>query len=149
MVAFTFHISRSRLKLVLRKTLWFDHFAELSRFVTIMSHKIIFLPHWFYIPIRYHNLKTRFFKKWPDKDIKSPSDIDHLQLFTITAQQMKFCMKDFFSKCDQIHRKLRIWSHAVHKLVPTSTFLIPSEMRIYQKHYCKSSAQNIVLLRYR
>ena len=139
MVAFTFHISRSRLKLVLRKTLWFDHFAELSRFVTIMSHKIIFLLHWFYIPIRYHNLKTRFFKKWPDKDIKSPSDIDYLQLFTITAQQMKFCIKDFFSKYDQIHRKLRIWSHAVHKFVPTSTFFIPS----------KSSAQNIVLLRYR
>ena len=24
---------------------------------------------------------------------------------------MKFSIKDFFSKCDQIHRKLRIWSH--------------------------------------
>ena len=28
-----------------------------------------------------------------------------------TAQKMKFSIKDFFSKCDQIHRKLRIWSH--------------------------------------
>ena len=65
-----------------------------------------------------------------------------------TTQKVKFYTKDFFSKYDQIHRKLRIWSHAVHKLVPTSNFLIPSEMRIYQKHYCKSSAQNIVLLRY-
>ena len=27
------------------------------------------------------------------------------------AQKMKFSIKDFFSKCDQIHRKLRIWSH--------------------------------------
>ena len=27
---------------------------------------------------------------------------------TCTAQKMKFCMKDFFSKCDQIRRKLRI-----------------------------------------
>ena len=26
-----------------------------------------------------------------------------------TAQKMKFCIKDFFSKCDQIRRKLRIW----------------------------------------
>ena len=28
-----------------------------------------------------------------------------------TAQKMKFSMKDFFTKCDQIRRKLRIWSH--------------------------------------
>ena len=27
-----------------------------------------------------------------------------------TAQKMKFSIKDFFSKCDQIRRKLRIWS---------------------------------------
>ena len=32
-------------------------------------------------------------------------------LLTITAQKMKFTIKDFFSKCDQIRRKLRIWSH--------------------------------------
>ena len=29
---------------------------------------------------------------------------------TYTAQKMKFSIKDFFSKYDQIHRKLRIWS---------------------------------------
>ena len=28
-----------------------------------------------------------------------------------TAQKMKFSSKDFFSKCDQIRQKLRIWSH--------------------------------------
>ena len=33
----------------------------------------------------------------------------------ITAQQMKFPIKDFFSKCDQIRRKLRIWSHLLKK----------------------------------
>ena len=31
------------------------------------------------------------------------------------AQKMKFSMKDFFSKCDQIHRKLRIWSDLLKK----------------------------------
>ena len=30
---------------------------------------------------------------------------------TFTAQKMKFSIKYFFSKCDQIHWKLRIWSH--------------------------------------
>ena len=33
---------------------------------------------------------------------------------TRTAQ-MKFSIKDFFSKCDQIRRKLRIWSHLLKK----------------------------------
>ena len=32
-----------------------------------------------------------------------------------TAQKMKFFTKDLFSKCDQIHRKLRIWSHLLKK----------------------------------
>ena len=30
-------------------------------------------------------------------------------------KKMKFSIKDFFSKCDQIHRKLRIWSHLLAK----------------------------------
>ena len=33
----------------------------------------------------------------------------------ITAQKMKFSIKDFFSKCDQIRSKLRIWSHLLKK----------------------------------
>ena len=28
---------------------------------------------------------------------------------------MKFSIKDFFSKCDQIHSKLRIWSYLLKK----------------------------------
>ena len=32
-----------------------------------------------------------------------------------TAQKMKFSIKDFFSKCDQIRMKLRIWSHLLKK----------------------------------
>ena len=31
------------------------------------------------------------------------------------AQKKKFSIKDFFSKCDQIRRKLRIWSHLLKK----------------------------------
>ena len=31
------------------------------------------------------------------------------------AQKMKFSIKDFFSKCDQIRRKLRFWSHLLKK----------------------------------
>ena len=32
-----------------------------------------------------------------------------------TAQKMKFSIKAFFSKCDQIRRKLQIWSHLPKK----------------------------------
>ena len=32
-----------------------------------------------------------------------------------TAQKMMFSIKDFFSKCYQIRRKLRIWSHVMKK----------------------------------
>ena len=30
-------------------------------------------------------------------------------------KKMKFSVKDFFSKSDQIRRKLRIWSHLLQK----------------------------------
>ena len=33
---------------------------------------------------------------------------------TVTIQKKKFSIKDLFSKCDQIRRKLRIWSHLLH-----------------------------------
>ena len=32
-----------------------------------------------------------------------------------TAQKMKFSMKNFFSKCEQIRRKLQMWSHLLKK----------------------------------
>ena len=34
-----------------------------------------------------------------------------------TAQEMKFSIKDFFSKCDQIRSFLRIWSHLLKKFL--------------------------------
>ena len=40
-----------------------------------------------------------------------------IELSTVThiLQKMKFFIKDFFSKYDQIRRKLRIWSHLLKK----------------------------------
>ena len=32
-----------------------------------------------------------------------------------TEQKLKFSIKNFFSKCDQIRRNLRIWSHLLKK----------------------------------
>ena len=37
-----------------------------------------------------------------------------------TVQKIKFSIEDFFSKCDQIRRNLRIWSHLLKKSVMES-----------------------------
>ena len=34
-----------------------------------------------------------------------------------TAQKMKFSIKNFFNKCDQIRRDVRIWSHLLKKFL--------------------------------
>ena len=45
--------------------------------------------------------------------------------FIYTAQKMKFSFKDFFSKCDQIHRKLRIWPHLLKKSLMENVIFCP------------------------
>ena len=40
---------------------------------------------------------------------------DPVMLKIHTAQKMKFSIKDFFSKCDQIRSFLQIWSHLLKK----------------------------------
>ena len=44
---------------------------------------------------------------------------------------MKFSVKDFFSKCDQIDRKLRIWSHLLQKsLMENFIFCAVGKMKL-------------------
>ena len=57
----------------------------------------------------------------------SSSPLAHLSLYVcmkilifwyleqLSAQKLKFSIKDFFSKCHHIRRKLRIWSHLLKK----------------------------------
>ena len=40
----------------------------------------------------------------------------------LAAQKMKCSIKNFFSKCDQIHKKLRIWSHLLKKSLMGNIF---------------------------
>ena len=49
---------------------------------------------------------------------------------TVTAQKMKFFIKDFFSKCDQIHSFLRIWSHLLKKSL-TESFILYAVGRLH------------------
>ena len=47
--------------------------------------------------------------------VQDPPKIKLFQSENITAQNMKFSIKDFFSKCDQIRSFLWIWSHLLKK----------------------------------
>ena len=44
---------------------------------------------------------------------------------TFTTQKITFSIKDFFSKCDQIRRKLRIWSHLLKKFLIENFIFCP------------------------
>ena len=52
-------------------------------------------------------------------DLSAPFDgfrVDtYLDTCSFTAQKKNFFIKDFFSKWDQIRRKLRIWSHLLRR----------------------------------
>ena len=46
---------------------------------------------------------------------KSLKQINSQMLAGLTSQKMKFSIKDFFCKCDEIRSFLRIWSHLLKK----------------------------------
>ena len=47
---------------------------------------------------------------------------EHFTVLPHTAQKIKFSIKEFFSKCDQIHSFLRIWSHLMKKSLMENFF---------------------------
>ena len=50
-----------------------------------------------------------------------------------TAQKTKFSIKDFFSKCDKIRWKLRIWSHLLKKSL-MENFIFCAVIQEYVDH---------------
>ena len=72
----------------------------------------------------------------------------NVQLTSIsdTAQKLKFSIKDFSGKCDQIRRKLRIWSHLLEKsLMENLIFCAVRLLEFWSYFNWKSS----LLLQYR
>ena len=47
----------------------------------------------------------------------------YLIMVDYTTQKMKFSIEDFFSKCDQIRRKLRTWSNVLKKSLMEKNFI--------------------------
>ena len=52
-----------------------------------------------------------------------------LRFLIFSTQKMKFSIKDFFSKCDQIRRKLRIWSNLLKKILNGKLHFLSSVFR--------------------
>ena len=42
---------------------------------------------------------------------------------------MKFFIKDFFSKCYQIRKKLRIWSHLLKNSLTKTSFFVQFQLK--------------------
>ena len=57
--------------------------------------------------------------------------VDNVKLNSYTARKMKFSIKDFFSKCDQIRSFLRIWSYLLKKsMMENFIFCAVLEMKL-------------------
>ena len=54
--------------------------------------------------------------------------------FIIPCKKMKFSIMDFFSKCGQIRRKLRIWSHLLKKSLMENFFCAVIHHSSWQLH---------------
>ena len=79
----------------------------------LMKNTNIFQQVWFFRSNLYMLQKIRWFVTWwiDSSIISLDSNLTRLSPRRQTAQKMRFSIKDFFSKCDQIPRKLRIWLH--------------------------------------
>ena len=58
---------------------------------------------------------------------------------------MKFTIKDFFSKCDQIYGKLRIWSHLLKKSLMEN--IIFCAVNIFVELHLQARNQNYLKVR--
>ena len=73
------------------------------------------------------------FTKWSNK---SKRKCKELSLTSTTAQRMKFSIKEFFSQCYQIHRKLQMWSNLPKKsLMENFNFLCSALILLWNAIY--------------
>ena len=62
-------------------------------------------------------------------------DITKEAKITSTAQKMKFSIKDFFSKCEQIRKKLQICSHLLKKSLMENFIFLQCNIRCCADDY--------------
>ena len=92
----------------------FINLAEICQHPRLFRPPLLFKTREYKGTIRGYNLKIRK----TSTGAKQAAFIFFIFVFfsiSDTLQKMKFSIKDFFSKCDQIRSKLRIWSHLLKK----------------------------------
>ena len=84
------------------------------------------------IPIkhRFLQLKSPYQKLAYRKKLPLFKILKDVIIGTVTAEKMKFSVKDFFSICDQIRGKLRIWSYLLKKCLMESFIFCAVRMHI-------------------
>ena len=60
---------------------------------------------------------------------------------TNTAQKMKFSIKDFFTKCHQIRRKLRTSPHLINKLIFLCSEIVQPVTKYFEKYLLSFHSQ--------
>ena len=78
--------------------------------------------------------KSRFIKEQETRGLFRNLMGIEIQILSDTAQKMEFSIKDFFSKCDQIRRKLRTWSHFLEKFL-MENFIFCAVWFTYNKYF--------------
>ena len=78
--------------------------------------------------------KSRFIKEQETRGLFRNLMGIKIQILSDTAQKMEFSIKDFFSKCDQIRRKLRTWSHFLEKFL-MENFIFCAVWFTYNKYF--------------
>ena len=62
----------------------------------------------------------------------------------ITEQKIKFSIKDFFSKCEQIRRKFRVWSYILEKSLMENFSFSAVNLTIARKSLKSDISQQIL-----
>ena len=97
-------------------SLWVSCKHDLNQAIVRGRYWIEFLTNWTYWCFREAN-------RLANSILQTLSDRLWYLKWAVITQKMKFSIKDFFSKCGQIRRKLRIWSYLLKKsLMENFTF---------------------------
>ena len=68
-------------------------------------------------------------------------------LATNTAQKNEVFIRHFFSKCDQIRAKLRIWSHLIKKSLMENSISVQSKYNIVPQYKTRVNTRVVAKLR--
>ena len=109
---------------------------RLSKNLKKENHKIIDHIAWYWVEIKIQYLLRNSFGLhiYPENKF-----LCYTGKLCGTAQKIKFFIKDISSKCDQIRKKLRIWSHLLEESLTKNFIFCAVRVAMYQNQKMLSS----------